>query len=243
MRITKMVFSLAALLFLGACGQTGQGVKADIKDWGHWMSSRPSHMEKKMGKFPTGYAGHNPRGVVLKPPATQALAWNEVAAYDAVPPMVAGQEYNEDVTVYPVEGGPVYYADAGYPPPVTYYDYGQLVQQLFFAHGSASINSADRSGLVSFGSSLQGAEGVSLTVVSHASKRVNGVSDPVRKKEINFEMAQKRANAVTMALKNAGVNPAWIEAISKGDEEPNPNPGGMSQEDADRRAEVFMRGR
>ena len=83
----------------------------------------------------------------------------------------------------------------------------------------------------------------SVTVVGHASRRVDGVTDPVRRKMINFQMAQKRADAVVRELKKAGANPSWVQAVSQGDDTPNPDPGAMSQEDADRRAEVYVDGK
>jgi len=56
------------------------------------------------------------------------------------------------------------------------------------------------------------------------------------------KMAQKRADAVTLELHKAGARPAWVQAISKGDEEPNPTPGNMRQNDADRRVDVYVDG-
>lgn len=119
--------------------------------------------------------------------------------------------------------------------------YGQLIQQLYFQHNSAAIAKTDAKKLQQLADALKRTTGdVAVTVEGHASKRVDSEADPVRKKMINFEIALERANMVTRELKKSGVNPNWVKAVSKGDDEPNPNPGDRAQEDADRRAEVYM---
>lgn len=245
MHISKHLLTLSAVMLLGACTNTGQGVKGDLKDFAHWVNGKPSHMEKSFGKVPTGYAGQNRR--VLKPQAEAPMVaaapvqqWNDLGAYDSGMPPV-GEDYNQSVTVYPVDGQPQYMDDGAYYQEQPVYDgQGSLVQQVYFKHGSSKLSKSDKESLKSFGKSLQNDGSVGLTVVGHASHRVNGVSDPMRKKEINFEMAQKRASAVTKTLQDAGVNPGWVETVSRGDEEPNANPGSMGQEAADRRAEVYL---
>jgi outer membrane protein OmpA-like peptidoglycan-associated protein len=116
-----------------------------------------------------------------------------------------------------------------------------MVQQLFFAHSSATVSNVDRKGLHEFAKSLTQSpdKNYRLTVVGHASRRT-AVTDPYRAKEINFAIAQKRANAVTTELRKGGLKPSWVEAISKGDTEPNPSPDGKTQEEADRRVDVYM---
>ena len=178
-----------------------------------------------------------PKPQVAEAPAQQ---WNDLGAYDnGMPPL--GEEYNQNVTVYPVDGQPQYMDDGAYYQEQPVYDsQGQLVQQVYFKHGSSNLSKSDKDSLKSFGKTLQNDGSVGLTVVGHASQRVNGVSDPSRKHDINYKMAQKRANAVTKTLKEAGVNPGLIQTVSKGDAEANPYPGSMGQEAADRRAEVYL---
>ncbi len=226
MRITKLVLTLSALMLMAGCTNTYHGAVDNVRDNFHWLHGDPSNMEKKWGPVPTGYAGQNPHPPILKP-KSRDLVWNEVGTYNGAPaPVVASQ----DVTVYPVD------ASDGYPQETAYVDYGQMVQQLYFEHGSSAIGKADKLALVDFGKSIKAsANNVVLTVVGHASTRVDGVEDPVRRKTVNFEMAQKRANAVTLALKKAGVTPGWIEAISRGDEDATGN------ENSDRRADLYMR--
>lgn len=148
-------------------------------------------------------------------------------------------QYNRSVDVYPVNGDEAPYtqlksignAAAN----------GDLAQQIFFAHGSAQVGRIDNRNLRELAQSLvhQGGE-YKLDIIGHASKRVNGVKDPIEKKMINFKMAQKRANAVADKLLKAGAAPDWIIATSLGDEQPNKHRNGKSQEAADRRAEVYL---
>jgi outer membrane protein OmpA-like peptidoglycan-associated protein len=202
------------------------------------------------GKWPTGYAYHN-NTYELWGPETTAMpmtlqAQSAAPATDVMLP-------NENVTVYPVDEAMGNAAPAPAMPsaPVAQADdtlymgseYGRLTQEVFFAHGSAAIGKSDRDTLKMWAKGLNAADAgnMAVTVVGHASARVDGVNDPVRRKMVNFEMAQKRANAVTHALTQAGVNPSWVQAVSKGDEEPNANPGVRSQEEADRRADIYVK--
>jgi len=115
-------------------------------------------------------------------------------------------------------------------------------EQVFFAYGSSKIGKDDHRVLKTIAAHLPDRGSYEVRVVGHASKRVDGVEDPIKKKMINFEMAQKRANAVAREMYAAGVKPAWVMALSKGDEEPNPTPDGKDQEAADRRADVYVDG-
>lgn len=261
MRFTRIAIALSAALFLSACSGTWEGVKADGADFGNWVNKKPSAFGNSWGAFPTGYAGQNLGKPVIHPPsAMDAVAapenpkWHQIDDFDqnGTPPaggaMTAQNDAgpvslnNDAVTVYPVDGapaqgGPSY--SASNLPPVE--DYGQLAQQLFFGYGSSAISMHDSKQLASFAKSLAHGDMVHVTVVGHASKMVKGVKDPVRRKEINFEMAQKRANAVSRVLKKSGLRAAWVEAVSRGADEPNPNPGNKPQGKADQRVDVYMK--
>lgn len=238
-------------------GYTGQNQRGVLK---------PPGFEQQQQEPPAASTGNltwNEVGDYSAPVSTPAPAQDDLAPITMTPPqsdvewaaapaapapVTSGQAYNKDVTVFPLDGeAPTYtyntpsYPAGGYTTPVAFTDYGQLVQQIYFAHGSASLGKTDKKNLQQLAKGIKRtADDVSVTVVGHASKRVDGVSDPIRKKMINFEMAQKRANAVTHELKKSGVNPAWVRTVSQGDDAPNPAPGTRSQEDADRRAEVYM---
>lgn len=165
--------------------------------------------------------------------------------------------YNENVKVYPLDDldaapsdmpcetnpatAPSAAAMGGAPMAVPAGVYGEMVEQLFFDHGSSRIGKIDRKSLKELAASLATTGGTyDLTVIGHASQRVDGVTDPLRKKMINFEMALKRATAVAAELRKAGVKHGWVKSMSKGDEAPNPAPGDKDQESADRRVEVYM---
>jgi outer membrane protein OmpA-like peptidoglycan-associated protein len=234
MRFTRFVFSFVAVMALASCAARPDG---KVDGW-EWLNGRPSAMEKKTDiRMPTGYSGFNAeRPPIVKPvgsPAVKAANWNELENYN----MPNDTDVNA-VTVYPMDPAPqdtmLLPVDA----------YGQLVQQVYFLHGSAHLTGGEKGDLRNLANSLMNtqSQALAVTVVGHASSRVDGVSDPVRRKMINFEMAQKRANVVTQELNRAGLNPAWVQSVSKGDEEPNMNPGSKSQEAADRRVDVFVSG-
>lgn len=226
----RFVLPVVAMVLLSGCASRDDG---KIDTW-EWLNGRESAKEKHLGPMPTGYTGHNKNRPVLKP-VYREPAWNEIQNYQMPgdPAPVAA----DPVSVYPVEG----FEDASL---LSIDDYGQLVQQIYFLHGSSSLTQGEKNALrnVAQNVSQNATAGVAVTVVGHASKRVDGVTDPMRRKMINFEMAQKRANAVTNELNRAGLNPAWVQAVSKGDEEPNAAAGGRSQETADRRVDVYVNG-
>ena len=237
-RFTKTVLSLSAALLLSACSGTMHGIHNDSEDIGRWTQGKPSHMERNWGSPPTGWNGqHEYRDRLLKPqPQGLDAKWKieERNKWRQVDSVTTDTTTTDSVTVYPVDGGaPVDAATANT-------NYGQLSEQVFFKHGSAHIKNDDKQRLETFGSSLRGEPNVAVTVVGHASTRVNTTNDPVRRKEINFEMAQKRATAVTGVLKHSGIEPGMVTAVSEGDEVPNTDPGSRDQEFADRRVEVYM---
>lgn len=183
----------------------------------------------------------------------------DVSPEPQAPVVPQGRKYNKNVTVYLPDDdsvgsdypAPIIVSSAGksgidnsdltpvtlVPPPVM--SEPERMQQLFFSHASAAIDLQDKKHLQRVAQGLKN-NPQQITVVGHASTRVDNVTDPVEKKMINFRMAQRRADAVTGEMKKSGVQPDWVEAVSKGDEEPNPNPGHLTQEAADRRVDVFV---
>jgi len=241
MRISRVLFPVLAVLALSACAGNTQASE-NWSDFKSWVRGKPSHLEEKVGRIPNGYAGQNRHNIdqlrkIVRPPTTAegATEWAQVEGYDDA---FADPAFDNQgsVSVFPLDGSEY---PAGYSP--TGMDaYGSMMQQMFFPHGSAAIAAGDKKSLHSLATSVSPDNSSLLTIVGHASKRVDGVNDPVKKEMINFRMAQKRADAVTRELGRAGLNPAWIVAVSKGDKEPNPAPGARDQESADRRVEVYM---
>lgn len=220
MRFSRFFMVLSAVLMLSACG-TVHDDPAKHNDLSNWLNSRPSKIEEHTWKMPTGYAGQNNRLREVK------SAGGSVSTFPLEDDMPApiGSEQQQVVQLSPPSAG----------------EYGQMAGQIFFLHGSSRLTGPEKRDIASVASSVGSGAPVGITVVGHASQRVDGVTDPIRRKEINYEMAQKRAVAVTRELSKAGVNPAWIQSVSKGDDEPNASPGGRSQEAADRRVEIYTK--
>lgn len=224
MRIQKILLAASALVLLSSCSEER------FHDFGAWYSNKPSNMERKWGPMTTGYFGQNNAGRDVINPRDREAPTREEMHPPKVDDGLAVEETTDDTTVVTSD-------DMS---PVTGGNYGKKVDQLYFAHGSAHIGKTDHRHLAVDAKKIKKNPGTGLTVVGHASHRVNTTNDPVRKKEINFEVAQKRANAVTNTLTHDGVDPGWVVAVSKGDEEPNPHPGKRSQESSDRRVEIYM---
>lgn len=183
--------------------------------------------------------------------ADRSLVWKERGQLDApkrvplplVPQKTQSVEYNVDVTVFPVDGDvePYPMVEIGNASGVDSAIGGNLTQQIFFGYGSSSINRQDSQNIRQLLQGVMGSSAAySFNVVGHADKRVNNVKDPIKRKMINFAMAQERADTVTRELAKAGVAALQVTVISRGDEESNQNPGKRSREAADRRVDVYV---
>jgi outer membrane protein OmpA-like peptidoglycan-associated protein len=235
MQVTRFVAAVSALLLLSACTNTYHGVHDDYKDYERWAHNEPSRLNDTFGKIPRGYTGQNAEGTALLKPdgmgkvGAAKYNWHEGGNTAAInspgPNAYRSYEVSDSVTVFPVDG----------PDAVTS---GSMQQQIFFAHGSSHLTAGERRDIGQFADSVRGS-GAPVTVVGHASTRVDGSVSPERRHEINYNIAQKRANNVAGVLTDAGVDPGNVTAISKGDSEANPNPGSRSQEAADRRVEIY----
>ena len=115
---------------------------------------------------------------------------------------------------------------------------GEIASAIYFGYGSASLVRADRARLADMARGL-GERGI-IHVTGHASKRVDGVNDPVLRRIINLKMSMKRAEAVSAELFRAGIAPERVETLGLGDTRPNGSLGGKKQEDADRRVEIYL---
>ncbi len=108
----------------------------------------------------------------------------------------------------------------------------------YFSHGSAAIGRNAKQKIHSLAQRLRHSPG-SVVLVGHASQRT-GVSDPITSQAINVRMAAKRAETVLRELSRQGIAAEKVKIAAMGDSQPNPNPEGKPQEDADRRVEVLF---
>jgi outer membrane protein OmpA-like peptidoglycan-associated protein len=191
--------------------------------------------------MPKGYSGQNSSNL-LKP--ADVGGWHYVSNYDADANALSlqPQDTGESVIVDP-QASPEYTDMQPIEPQLDLAtsDYGRIVQQLFFAHGSARIGQSDRKAIskIVLDFKAAGSTTPALTLVGRASARVDGVTDPLRRRQINLEMSNKRAVAVANAFKKAGVAPTWIETVSVGDQDAvlGATP---EQEAKDRRVDIYV---
>lgn len=219
----KIFGSLSALvlvLSLGACSSI-EGVNFEQKTY-----DAPELRTTDL--IPNLYAGQHEIPVAVSPDIPEEHGLDTVE--------ISGEQV--------ADGFPVESAEAAPLPPGAQLEAnisGRRVNETFFNHGSARLGSIDKQKINAVAKDISVQDPAPfVTVVGHASTRVDGSADSGRREEINFGIAQKRAVAVSEALGAAGVEPARITAVSKGDAEPNANPGGRSQEAADRRVEIFV---
>lgn len=249
MKMLHLAFCVLSVLAFSGCTNTWEGLKKDAQDTKQWAHHQPSGLEQSIGPAPTGYAGQKEAsfpasaeltGLYEIEPAESSVDQN--TAKKLAPVTYEGGA----VSVFPVDADSSPYEDKGY-------DYvrmgqengaissGTMETQLFFAYGSSRIGTHERRKLHQLAAQLHEQESAyKVNIVGHASKRVDYVTDPVSKKMINFEMALKRATAVTQALRHEGIRPDLLMATSIGDTMPNPNPGLKTQEASDRRVEVYV---
>lgn len=253
MKKIKLIAVLMSTCLLAACQHTFDGIGEDMNEASNWTQNKPAPaIEEVFGEAPRGYEPKQE----TQAPAVDDGRWATIDNYNAQDPSLPGDgqggpiditpdtqsqssvgtplngiRYNRNVSVFPIDES-ISYAVA--------HPDGSLAEEVFFAHGSAQVGKADRKNLRELASSLKNNGPYSVNVVGHASFRVNGVDDPVQKRLINFKMAQKRADAVANVMTEAGMAANWVQATSAGDEQPNLNRGSLSQEAADRRAEVFV---
>ena len=165
--------------------------------------------------LPEGYHG-KPNQLVIKPPPEDTVLisskseWDDKPAAEPVKEKVYEPVQYPDLTVFPVDGDDAPYraADAQDAPKDeagkedSKFEYindgdavqGELVDELYFAHGSASISQADLNGLYDLSADVADlGEGIHISVVGHASERVDNVNDPAMKDKINTKMSERRA--------------------------------------------------
>ena len=86
-----------------------------------------------------------------------------------------------------------------------------LPQDILFATNSTAVSGAARGDLITLAESMQRYPS-DVTVIGH--------TDNVGDAAFNFDLSQRRAQAVTSILINAGVSPARVRSIGRGEDMP-----------------------
>ena len=173
--------------------------------------------------WPTGYHGQHRYDHTYNEDFTNPDAPLVVEQTQATPPMTMAviEDTSRQMTVMPQSSG-----------------YGDLLHESYFRHGSAQLSASDKKALKAVAEDVKVTDS-DITVVGHASNRVDGHASAERKSELNHNISNKRAIAVTRELTSQGVSPSKINAVAQGDAIPNAHPGDKTQEEADRRVEIY----
>jgi len=87
-----------------------------------------------------------------------------------------------------------------------------LPQDILFATNSTAVSGSAQSDLRTLASSMNQYPDTTVNVIGH--------TDNVGDAAFNFDLSQRRAQAVTSVLINAGVSPARIRSIGRGEDAP-----------------------
>lgn len=87
-----------------------------------------------------------------------------------------------------------------------------LPQDILFATNSTAVSGASQRDLATLANSINQYPNTTVNVVGH--------TDNVGDASFNFDLSQRRAQAVTSVLINSGVSPARIRSIGRGEDAP-----------------------
>lgn len=107
-----------------------------------------------------------------------------------------------------------------------------LPQDILFATDSTAVSGASQNDIFTLASSINRYPNSTVNVVGH--------TDNVGDAAYNFDLSQRRAQAVASVLINGGVAPQRIRSIGRGEDQPvttNATPAGRSQ---NRRVEIII---
>lgn len=107
-----------------------------------------------------------------------------------------------------------------------------LPQDILFATDSTVVSRGARSDLATLANSLQRYPNSTVNVIGH--------TDSVGDAAYNFDLSQRRAQAVSSVLINAGVSPSRIRAIGRGEDQPIANNLTADGRQQNRRVEVVI---
>lgn len=107
-----------------------------------------------------------------------------------------------------------------------------LPENILFATNSSTVSGAAQNSLFAVARSLNNNPNSTINVIGH--------TDNVGEAAFNFDLSQRRAQAVSSVLINAGVNPGRIRSLGRGEDAPvasNLTPEGRQQ---NRRVEIII---
>ena len=107
-----------------------------------------------------------------------------------------------------------------------------LPQDILFATNSTSVSGASQSDLSTLATSINRYPDTTVNVVGHTDN-VGGAS-------FNFDLSQRRAQSVTSVLINAGVSPARIQSIGRGEDAPVATNQTSAGRQKNRRVEIII---
>ncbi len=115
---------------------------------------------------------------------------------------------------------------------------GRIIAVIYFAHGSAKLDSRDREVLQAVKGILDG-QGGRLLVTGHASQRT-ATMNREKHRLANFEISFARATNVSEALQKMGVPGDQIASQARGDDQPVYHEFMPTGEAGNRRAEIYL---
>ena len=229
------------------------------------LFGKESWFKKVYDSVPVGYNA-SPKGTVIKPPQAEEEYKEYIPEQDksqvvdrytfdhtdetSVEDKLYEPVEYPDVNVYPVDGDRSPYEDslevAQSVEEVKYVNHssdiaGEVSKQIFFEYGSAKINPAQMEKIKNLSYEIvSSGNAYEVSVVGHASKRVDKVKSKKLKQKINQRMSEVRAQTVSGVLAEIGIPSQLVVISAVGADVPNPTPGTLPQEVADRRVDIYI---
>lgn len=107
-----------------------------------------------------------------------------------------------------------------------------LPQDILFATDSTSVSTASQSDIYTLAASLNRYPNTTVNVVGH--------TDNVGDASYNFDLSQRRAQAVASVLINGGVSPQRIRSIGRGEDQPIATNATSQGRQQNRRVEIII---
>ncbi len=107
-----------------------------------------------------------------------------------------------------------------------------LPQDILFATNSTNVSNASRGDLSTLAQSINRYSNTTVNVVGH--------TDNVGDAAYNFDLSQRRAQAVTSVLMNAGVSPQRIRSIGRGEDAPIASNATAQGRQQNRRVDIII---